>query len=259
MWYARCMAYETLLSEDHGAVRVLTMNRPERRNAWTPQFGQDLRDAFDAASADDDVRVVVIRGAGGHYSAGADMKVFADAAAGKAQGDPRLLGRIHEPLDAFPKPLIAAVQGLCVGMAVTTLPFFDMVYAAEGATFSTPFVRIGLSIEMGASYTFPRLIGRQRANELVMRGEPIDARTACDWGLATRVFPDETFMDEVLAIAADVAKGAPGSVAHSKRLLREGLEPGLDDAVKREIEVLAERFASKEHHDAIRAFFSRKR
>lgn len=252
-------AYDTILVDDREHVRVLTMNRPERRNAMNLQLGSDLRAALKDAEADDEVRAVILTGAGGHYSAGADMQVFADMAAGKLAGDPSILGRIDLPLAKFPKPLIAVVDGLCVGMAVTTLPFFDMVYASERATFHTPFVRIGLVLEMGSSYTLPRLIGRQRANELIMRAEPIDARTAEGWGLVTRVFENEKLLDEAVKIAADVARGGPESVARCKRLLVQGEGTNLEDATRLELEALLRSYASTEHRSAISAFFSRKR
>lgn len=251
-------AYETLLVDDREHVRVLTMNRPERRNAMNLQLAADLRCALKDAEADDNVRALVLTGAGGHYSAGADMQVFADMAAGKLSSDPSLLGRIDLPLAQFPKPLIAAVDGLCVGMAVTTLPFFDMVYASERATFHTPFVRIGLVLEMGSSYTLPRLIGRQRANELILRAEPVDARTAESWGLVTRVFVVDRLLDEVVRIASDVARGGPESVAHCKRLLVAGEAESLEDATQHELDTLLRAYASAEHRAAISAFFRRK-
>lgn len=251
-------AYETILVADHEQVRVLTMNRPARRNAMNLQLGADLRAALREAEADPEVRVVILTGAGGHYSAGADMQVFADMAAGKLVGDPSLLGRLDRPLAEFPKPLIAAVDGLCVGMAVTTLPFFDMVYASDRATFHTPFVRIGLVLEMGSSYTLPRLIGRQRANELIMRAEPVDAHTAESWGLVTRTFPAESFLDDTLRIAKDVARGGPESVAGCKRLLLAGEAQDLEHATQLELAALLRAYASAEHKSAISGFFRRK-
>lgn len=251
-------AHQTLLREDHGPVQLLTINRPERRNAMNLTFAAELRSALELAERDPAVRVVVLTGAEGNYSAGADMQVFSDMASGKLQGDPALLGKLDEPLARFPKPLIAAVDGLCVGMAVTLLPFFDMVYASERATFRTPFVRLGLVLEMGSSYTLPRLIGRQRANELIYRAEPIDAKTAESWGLVNRVFANDALLEETLHIAQDVAKGGPQSVAHCKRLLIEGETTDRARATQAELGTLMHCYASQEHRDAVAAFFKRK-
>jgi enoyl-CoA hydratase len=252
-------AYETLLCADYGAVRVLTLNRPERRNAMNLQLAADLRRALDEANDNGDVRVLVLTGADGNYSAGADMQVFSDMAQGKLSGDPSLLGRIDQPLSQFSKPFIAAVDGLCVGMAVTTLPFFDMVYASERATFHTPFVRLGLVLEMGSSHTLPRLIGRQRTNELLMRAEPLDAATAERWGLVTRVFPHEKLLDETLRIADEIALGGPESIALCKRLVREGEASDLASATQRELTTLLARYASEEHKTQVAAFFQRRK
>ena len=250
---------ELVLVSDHEHVRVLTLNRPARRNALDLALARELRACLDQASADSSVRVVVITGAGGHYSAGADLEVFRAMAEGTLREDPSVLGRLDQPLHTFNKPLIAAVDGVCVGMAVTTLPFFDMVYASERATFHTPFVRMGLVLEMGSSYTLPRLIGRQRASELSLRAEPIDAHTAASWGLVTRVFAAEQLMPETLCAARQVAQGSPQASAHVKRLLRLGEAADLDTALHLELETLARCYASDEHRAAVQAFFTRKR
>jgi 2-(1,2-epoxy-1,2-dihydrophenyl)acetyl-CoA isomerase len=249
---------EVLLVQDHGAVRVLTLNRPERRNALDLALAAALRGALDEARADASVRAVVITGAGGHYSGGADLTVFAAMAEGTLQGDASVLGRLDQPLSTFEKPLIAAVDGVCVGMAVTLLPFFDMVYASERATFHTPFVRMGLVLEMGSSHTLPRLIGRQRASELILRAEPIDAHTAEQWGLVTRVFADDQLMHETLRAAAQVAEGGAQSSAQCKRLLRLSDAADFDTSLHLELEALARCYASEEHRQAVRAFFERK-
>jgi 2-(1,2-epoxy-1,2-dihydrophenyl)acetyl-CoA isomerase len=250
---------ELVLVSDHEHVRVLTLNRPARRNALDLALARELRACLDEARDDAGVRVVVVTGAGGHYSAGADLEVFRAMAEGTLRDDPSVLGRLDQPLHTFTKPLIAAVDGVCVGMAVTTLPFFDMVYASERATFHTPFVRMGLVLEMGSSYTLPRLIGRQRASELSLRAEPVDAHTAAAWGLVTRVFASDQLMPEALRAAGQVALGSPDATAHVKRLLRVGEASDLDTALHLELDTLARSYASEAHRTAVQAFFARKR
>ncbi len=153
-----------LLLEDDAGVRVLTLNRPRKKNAVNPELAEDLTGALHQAAGDEAVRVVVVRGAGDAYCAGADLSVFLAIGRGEMEG-PQKVGELHRQLRAFPKPLIAAVHGQAVGMGVTLLPHYDMVYAADDASFTTPFVRLGLVLEFGSSFTLPRLIGRQRANE----------------------------------------------------------------------------------------------
>lgn len=245
-----------LLSQDHGAVRVLTLDRPEKKNAFNLELTDALWMSLEAASADPSVRVVVLTGSGDIFSAGADLNVFLEAATPKEGRDITRVGRLFEPLRACTKPTIAAVQGPAVGMGVTLLPHFDLVYAAESATFLTPFVKLGLVVEYGGSYWLERVIGASRAKELLLRAKPIDARTACDWGLVTRLFPRERLMDEVMAIAKDIADAPPGAVAETRRLMEHGRTHTLEEAFAEEGRTLATRYGSAENVEAVMAFLA---
>lgn len=249
---------QPLRIEDRGDVRVLTLDRPEKKNAFSAAMARALSDALAAAREDDGVRVVVVASTGDAFSAGVDVSVFLQEGQGESPDLAPLTG-LHETLRGFPKPLIAAVQGKAVGMGVTLLPHFDLVYAAKGATFLTPFVRLGLVLEYGSSFTLPRLIGRQRTNELVMRARPIDAHVAEEWGLVTRTFASDELMDGVLAVAAEIATCPPGAVAESKRLIRAGEEAAFQQSVDRENEALQKRYGSPENVEAVTAFLSRKK
>lgn len=178
----------SLLVEDVGPVRILTLNRPEKRNAFDSSIADGLWTELARASEDAGCRAVVVTGAGELFTAGVDVSVFLGMQGGDIEAF-RKLGFLHEPIRACTKPTIAMVQGPAVGMGVTLLPHFDLVYAADHATFMVPFVKLGLLVEFGGSFTLPRLIGLSRTKELVLRGKPIDARTASEWGLVTRVFP----------------------------------------------------------------------
>lgn len=250
---------EVLLQADHGAVRVLTLNRPEKKNAFDLALTEALWTALEQASADDAVRVVIVTGSGDVFSAGADLSLFLQAAhPNPAGGDLTKVARLYEPLRASRKPTIAMVQGQAVGMGVTILPHFDLVYAAEDASFLVPFVRLALTVEYGGSFTLPRLIGHQRARELLLRPKPIDARTAEHWGLVTRVFPRDRLFDEVLAIAHDIAEQPPGAVLATRQLVSQGEVGSLLEAIGAEHEVLASRYGSPENIEAVMAFFQRR-
>lgn len=250
---------DLLLVEDHGAVRVLVLNRPEKKNAFSPELALALTDALQAADADGDVRAIVVRGAGDCFSAGADLHLFLALGQGNFEiGQP--VEAVCRHVRAVKKPMIAAVHGRAVGMGVTLLPHFDMVYAADDATFTTPFVQLGLVLEFGSSFTLPRLIGRQRANELILSARPIDAATALDWGLVNRVLPRSEWMEGVLELASHVASLPPGAVAAAKELLRQGEEAGFEQASANEDAVLAKRYGSEENVRVVEAFLeSRKR
>jgi 2-(1,2-epoxy-1,2-dihydrophenyl)acetyl-CoA isomerase len=244
---------EYLLCRDHGAVRVLTLNRPAKKNSINLQLAGEITGALQEADQDDQVRVVVVDSTGDVFCAGVDLTVFLGVTSYDA---PELesLSYLDRALRSFSKPLIAAVQGPAVGMGVTLLPYFDLVYASTRASFTTPFVSLGLVLEYGSSFTLPRLIGRQRTNEMVLRSQPIDAETAAQWGLVTRLFTDEELSERVLEIARDIAAQPPSAVATCKRLIAAGEDSSLDEADQRERETLAGCYGSEENLAAVRAF-----
>ncbi len=244
-----------LVIEDQGRVRRLILNRPHKKNALNGELAEALVAALEAADADEGVGAVVLASTGDMFMAGVDVNVFLELAEG--QTPPAALTGLANHLRGFSKPLIASVHGPALGMGVTILPHFDMVYAAERASFRTPFVQLGLVLEYGSSFTLPQLIGRQRASELILRGKAIDAATACDWGLVTRVFADGDLQDEVLAIAADVANAAAGAVAACKALLQAGEQSTLDVATSAENAALAVRYGSEENVNAVQAILNK--
>lgn len=249
-----------LLATDDGSVRILTLHRPAKKNAFDIALATALWEAIEAADRDDSVRAIVVTGGDGDmFTAGVDMGIFLAIGAGQS-GDLVKVATLHHPIRACKKPIVAAVNGMAVGMGVTLLPHFDMVYAAEEATFLTPFVRLGLVVEFGGSWALPRQIGRQRASELLLRPHPIDSGTALSWGLVNRTFPRAELMASVLEIVRDIAAAPPGAVADCKRLLRAGEETAtLDEAFQRETEVLATRYGSPENIAAVQAFLESRR
>lgn len=256
------MTYQTVLVDDHDAVRVLTLNRPKKRNAFNVRMTTELSRAIAAADADDKVRVVIVTGSATAFSAGVDLALFlgqGDDVTDLKDAEIIQPMHIHRAILACRKPIIAAVNGLAVGMATTILPHFDLIYASDNATFSTPFVKLGLVVEFGATYTLPRLIGAQRTNEMILRGTPIDAKTANDWGLCARVFPQDTFLDSVISIAKDIANNPPLTVQKNKDLLRStATAADLHHAMKLENEVLAECYGSEENMAAATAILTRR-
>lgn len=247
--------YENILVNDHGQVRVISLNRVAKKNSFNIALANDVRNALNEASGDDNVRVIVLTNESDMFMAGVDLKMFSDMAGG---GDVTAVTQIEQALLAVPKPMIAAVRGRAIGMGVTILPHFDMVYASDDSTFTTPFAKLGIVVEYGSSWTLPRLIGRQRANDMVLRAQPIDAATAEKWGLVTRVFPKDAFMAEVLKIAGEVAANWPGAVRKSRDLLRAGEGPGLAEATNKEWETLAGCYGSEEFGQAMMAFMQKK-
>lgn len=244
-------------SVDEGAVRVLTLNRGEKKNAFDVEQAEQLGAALEAAETDASVRATVVTAEGDYFSAGADVRIFLNMATMSPEKLEKV-ARLYEPLRACRKPTIAMVQGHCVGMGVTILPHFDLVYAADHVTFTTPFVKLGLVLEYGSSFTLSRLIGVQRAKEMILRAAPLDAKTAAEWGLVTRIVPAAELRPTVMEIATEIAAHPAGAVVGAKRLIDHGLTLSFEEATQAEDEALADRYGSEENVTAVMAMMARR-
>src|SRR5208283_894274 len=219
--------YETVNLYRRGPGAKVELNRPERMNAWSNQFSLDLLAAIREVSEDPGVRAVLVTGAGRAFSSGADLTEAAEQAGGGTVDVYRILTERYHPLITgirrMPKPVIAAVNGPAVGIGVSLALACDLVAAAESAYFSLAFVNIGLVPDGGSSLFVPARIGFTRAAELAMLGERLDARTALNWGLINRVWPDDEFLAQADALLDRLAAGATQSYAGTKRQLNRWL------------------------------------
>ena len=211
---------DEVLRERRGHVEILTINRPEARNAINRATAIALGDALDACESDDDVWVVVLTGAGDKaFSAGMDLKAFA---AGEFPITDKGFGGITER--DFPKPLIAAANGAALAGGFEILISCDMVVAAEHAKFGIPEAARGLIAGGGGLIRLPKLIPLAVAYEMALTAEPIDAHRAYELGLVNRVVPGEKVLDEAVALAERIAKNAPLAVRTSKYVMKKSRE-----------------------------------
>ena len=247
------MSDQILVSRADG-VCELQLNRPEKRNALTLAMYGAIVDALNEARADDSVRVVLVSGAGASFTAGNDLNDFL------TQGDfseSNNAVRFLDTLRSFRKVLIAAVHGQTVGIGVTALLHCDLVVAARSTQMSMPFVKLGLVPEAGSSLLLPRLVGHQRAAELLFLGRPFDAAEALQMGLINRVVEDAVLMDEARKLARSVAQQPPGALLAAKRLLRS--ETGMGARMQEELEAFRAQLGSEEFKAAVQAFFTKSR
>ena len=229
---------EILRIDDDGPVRRLTLDRPEAKNAFNRALYDAARAALDEAAADDTVTVCVITGAGDAFSAGQDLKALARAKDNpeEAQGfDP-----FARTLAAFDKPLIAAVNGVAVGIGVTLLLHCDLVLASDTARFKLPFTALGLAPEVASSLLLPAAIGPQAAAYYLLTGDWIDAETAVSHGLVWARFAPDALMKETLGLARQIAESPLDAVRNTKRLLQAARADAVTAAMDRELGVLAE-------------------
>src|SRR6185369_3746202 len=232
---------EHVLSELSGGVLTLTINRPEKKNALTRAMYQALADGIDGAASDKNVRCVLIQANGDIFTAGNDLGDFAavnagDTTANQARegGNPLLiaLGRANIPL-------VAAVHGRAVGVGVTMLLHCDLVYVAEDALLTTPFVNLALAPEAASSLLLPARIGHARAFSMFVLGEAIDGRTAAAWGLANAALPADDVRARARVAAEAIAARPPAAVAKTKALMRDG------EALAEQMRQEGEHFASQ--------------
>jgi enoyl-CoA hydratase len=212
-----------LLRERQGHIEILTINRPEARNAINGAVSLGFAAAFDELEADDDCWVVIVTGAGDKaFSAGMDLKAFAAGEAGDIMGAKGGFGGIAQR--EFAKPLIAAVNGSALAGGCEIMLACDLVVAVEHAMFGIPEVKRGLIAGAGALIRLPKRIPPTIALELALTGEPIDAQRALALGLINRVVPADKLMEETMALATTIAKNAPLAVRASKRVMKQAGE-----------------------------------
>jgi enoyl-CoA hydratase/carnithine racemase len=211
------MADDVLYALEDGGVAVLTLNRPERLNAWNGDIERQLFDYVDQCSEDPDVKVIVITGAGRGFCAGADMDVLQGIGdrGGERNTGPR---RRTFHLLGVPKPIIAAINGPCAGIGMVQAMMTDIRFAAKGAKFTTAFVRRGLIAEHGMSWVLPKLIGPARALDVLLSGRVFLADEALEMGIVNAVVEPSELMPHTLAYARDMAVNcSPSSLAAIKR------------------------------------------
>ncbi len=238
-----------------GSVMTIRMNRPEKRNALNRAAYSAIADELDAAAADPAIRVVVLTGAGGHFTSGSDI---ADFQAGDTSSGERPVSRFLRIISTYPKPIIAAVSGVAVGVGTTMLLHCDIVYADETARLVLPFVNLGLVPEAASSLTLPKVVGMARASEMLMFGEPLSAADAERYGIINRVVPKGELDAFVADRAARLARQPAGAVRQTKQLLRYAKTATVPERMAEEGALFAAALTSPESQEAMRAFMEKR-
>jgi enoyl-CoA hydratase/carnithine racemase len=239
--------------EDVGRVRLLTLNRPEALNAFDDDLYDAVREALCEAAASSEVAVVVITGEGRAFSAGQDLGELESPRRhddGALHGFPPFI----ETLEAFPKPLVAAVNGIGVGIGLTLLPHCDLVLMADDARLRAPFVSLGVTAEAGSTQLLPETIGWQETAHLLYTAAWIDAARAVELGIAWRSVPRERLLEEALEVAGEIAAMPIASLVGTKQLLLDARLPAVRAARARENVTFARLARGPANREAIAAF-----
>ncbi|WP_020179017.1 enoyl-CoA hydratase-related protein [Methylopila sp. M107] len=251
------MSDPVLLIETRGAVRLLTLNRPERINAFTPDLLAAIGAALNDATADAAVRAIVITGAGRGFCSGADLVAYA-ALPAEQRDLGAMLERDYEPviakLRACPLPIIAAVNGVAAGAGANFAALADIVLAARSAVFVQAFGKIGLIPDVGGTWLLPRLVGEARAKALCLLGEPLQAETAADWGLIWKTVDDDRLLDEALALAERLASQSSSAIALTKQAFRQSAANSFEQQIALERRLQSEAGRTVDHLEGVAAF-----
>ncbi len=256
------MSYATVIWEQSGGVGRITLNRPETLNAWTAEFGRELRQVVEGEAAGEGVRAVLVTGAGRGFSSGADLKAGFEPAEDGMPDIRRELNEIYHPVIAgirrLPKPVIAAVNGPAVGIGCSLALACDLVIAAESAFFSLAFVNIGLMPDGGSTAFVPPAVGKARAFQMALLGERVPAAQALEWGLVNWVHPDGRLPEEAEALAARMAAGPTRSYAAAKQALNRSIYGDLEAQLALEAELQHELGRSKDFLEGVGAFVEKR-
>jgi len=244
-----------IVAERSGSILGIQLNRPAKKNAMTASMYITMAELLEDAAKDDQVRVALWHGAGDSFCAGNDLEDFMKNPPGPGESPQAQL--IHALIN-FEKPLVAAVQGAAIGGGTTMLAHCDFVYAGESAKFQLPFVNLALVPEFGSSCLLPLRFGYLRAAELILLGQPFGALRAAELGFVTSVVPDQKLLAAATETAQTLAKKPAGAVQASKRLMKAAFREQLEQAVKFENQVFAERVRSEEAKEAFAAFFAKR-
>jgi 2-(1,2-epoxy-1,2-dihydrophenyl)acetyl-CoA isomerase len=253
---------KTIVERDGGLV-VVTFNRPHKKNALNSTNWHDLDEVLGEVENDPGDRALVLTGAGGNFSSGADL-TGGDALGLTGHGlqpivhEMRAVGRIIARLQRLPKPTIAAVDGYAVGVALGLVLACDLVIASTEARFTEVFVKRGLALDGGASWTLPRQIGLRRAKQMAYFGDPVDAATALEWGLVNEVVPADALHETAVAWGQRLATGPTTALSLIKRMLDASGTGSFEDAVENEARAQHITYTTADMAEGITAFMERR-
>lgn len=236
-----------------GAVAVLTLNYPARRNAFCLQMRTQLRERLDAAMVDAEVRAIVITGAGGHFCAGGDISEMEQRTLLQNRERWNLVAALIRAIALGPKPVVAAVEGIAMGAGLSIAALADYGVAAGDAKFGAAFVKVGLLPDMGVLWSLQHRVGRAKAREILGLARVFDGVEAGRIGLANEVAAPGQALTRALAVAQEYARLPPVATALLKSALAQGVD-SLDAAIRSEVEFQAVAMASQDHAEAVRAY-----
>jgi enoyl-CoA hydratase len=251
------MTYQMILSETRGRVGLITLNRPQALNALNNQLMRELTDALESFDRDDGIGAMLIAGSEKAFAAGADIKEMADKSIMEMMDRDHLaaFGRIR----TIQKPVIAAVSGWVLGGGCEVALSCDIIVASESAKFGQPEITIGVIPGAGGTQRLTRAVGKAIAMEMILNNRTLTAQEAYQFGLVNRVLPVETYLDEALKLAEEIASRAPLAVRAAKKMINQSYERTLADGLAEEKQTFYSLFASEDQKEGMKAFIEKRK
>lgn len=259
MSQAKPGGYETLLVERRERVAIITINRPDKRNALNIKTREEGAALLEDLRNDESVGVVIFTGAGDKaFIAGADIGEFAGRTA-MMQRDVMTARSLFTAIDTFPKPVIAMINGYCLGGGCELALACDIRIASETASFGQPEINLGIIPGGGGTQRLTRLVGEGRAMELILSGEIVDAKTAYEIGLVNHVFPADQLQAKTMEIANRIAAKSPLALGLAKEAVKLASRSNLDDGLRREVDLFALCFSTEDKDEGVSAFLEKRK
>lgn len=257
------MDYQDIIYTKEEGIATITLNRPDSRNSFSPEMIEGIYYSMKDAAKDDEVRVLVITGAGQTFCAGADVKAMVErfdqpSGTRKGRGKKVTERQVYSSFHRFEKPLIAAINGVAVGAGLDLALACDIRIASDRARFAEVYIRRGLIPAAGGTYYLPRLIGTDKACLLIWTGDIIDAKEAERIGLVTMVVPHEELENATWELAEKLAKGPPLAIKKAKRAIYEGLEMDIESTLDYVAPIIKELHDSEDHKEGAQAFVEKR-
>lgn len=254
------MEYKNIIFDLKDGIATITFNRPEVLNALNEELLQELSTALDEIEEDEDIRVLVLTGAGERsFVAGADIKELVRFNALQAKSFAETGQIIVNKFQSLPIPVVAAVNGFALGGGCEIALACDFVYASENAMFGLPEINLGLIPGLGGTQRLPRLIGKNKAKEIIFTGKMLSAAEAMEIGIVNRVFPIKSFMDETFKVAGIIASKGKVSLRAAKQAINNGMNVDLYSGCNIEIDAFALCMDSEDAIDGIKAFIEKRK
>lgn len=254
---------DTVLDDFHNGVLRLTLNRPDKLNAFNDAMHRALRTQIERAHAEPTIRAVLLTGAGRGFCAGQDLGDRDPRKGGPAPDLGHTLETFYNPtlrlMRALEKPVVCAVNGVAAGAGANIALACDIVLAAKSARFIQAFAKIGLIPDAGGSWSLARILGEPRAKALALTAEPVDAETAADWGMIWKALPDDSLMDEAEALATRLAAGPTLGLGLTKRLIQAAATNSLDAQLDQERDLQRQAGRSADYAEGVTAFLEKRK